>query len=105
MHDLTAPGGVMMHSLPSHGRFDHGLVNYNPKFFWALAKANEYRWLYFDLIVDGAPLAMPANLIESIKPFRPEIVELAAAYELRPATFWVALQKRDAAEYATPADA
>ena len=72
-HDLTAPGGVMMHTLPTQGAFNHGLVNYNPKFFWALARANDYRWLYFDFTSDP-PTApdVPDNLIEAVQPFRPE---------------------------------
>ena len=37
-HDLTAVGGITVHNLPCHHP-DHGLINYNPKFFWALARA------------------------------------------------------------------
>src|SRR5262245_4179693 len=29
VHDLTAPGGLMVHQLPAQGFFNHGLVNYN----------------------------------------------------------------------------
>ena len=45
IHDLTAVGGIMVHNLPCHHP-DHGLINYNPKFFWALARANDYRNVY-----------------------------------------------------------
>jgi hypothetical protein len=103
-HDLTAPGGVMMHTLPAQGGFNHGLVNYNPKFFWALARANDYRWLYFDLAPDTAPHALPDNLIEAVKPFRPEIAEFAANYRVAECSFWVAFQKRNGAEYSPPMD-
>ena len=41
IHDLTALGGIMVHNLPCHHP-DHGLINYNPKFFWALGRANNY---------------------------------------------------------------
>src|SRR5579862_2957680 len=34
IHDLAAPGAVMIHHLPAGGAPNHGLVNYNPKFFW-----------------------------------------------------------------------
>src|SRR5205085_2282669 len=45
IHELTAPGGVMIHHLPAQGMFNHGLVNYNPKFFWMLARSNGYKFL------------------------------------------------------------
>ena len=105
VHDLTAPGGVMMHTLPAQGAFNHGLVNYNPKFFWALARANEYRWLYFDLALDTHPHPLPDNLVDAIKPFRPEIVELAATYRVAECSFWVALQKKGNRAFEPPSDA
>jgi SAM-dependent methyltransferase len=42
MHDLTTPGGVMLHGLPAGGHLTHGFFNYTPKFFWRLAEANDY---------------------------------------------------------------
>jgi hypothetical protein len=36
IHDLTMPNGVMIHEVPAQGMFNHGLVNYNPKFFWVV---------------------------------------------------------------------
>jgi hypothetical protein len=104
VHDLTAPGGVMMHTLPTQGAFNHGLVNYNPKFFWALAKANDYRWLYFDLAPDTTPHPLPANVVNAVKPFRPEIAEFAATYQVSEVSLWVALQKRRDTKYAPPMD-
>src|ERR1700722_18377169 len=104
VHDLTASGGVMMHTLPTQGAFNHGLVNYNPKFFWALARANDYRWLYFDLAPDTEPHALPDNLVDAITAFRPEIAEFAKSYRVAECSLWVALQKRGAAEYAPPMD-
>ena len=49
IHDLTAVNGVMVHNLPAQGMLNHGLVNYNFKFFWMLARSNGYKWLYADL--------------------------------------------------------
>jgi hypothetical protein len=48
IHDLTAPGGVMFHKVPSCGMVDHGLLTYNPKFFWMLARSNGYKVLYMN---------------------------------------------------------
>ena len=105
VHDLTVPNGVMMHTLPAQGSFNHGLVNYNPKFFWALARANDYRWLYFDFMADPAAYPIPGNLIEAVRPFRPEIEQLAASYRVADCSLWVAFQKRNDAVFAPPSDA
>ena len=94
----------MMHTLPAQGAFNHGLINYNPKFFWALAHANDYRWLYFDFVAATQPHPMPDNLVEAVRPFRPEIEQAAATYRVAECSLWVALQKRSGAKYAPPMD-
>ncbi len=45
IHDLTAPGGYMVHALPMHMAINHGLFSYSPCFFEALAAANDYEVL------------------------------------------------------------
>lgn len=49
LHDLTATGGHMMHTLPCTGQVNHGFFSYSPVFFSSLAKANEYKVNYFFL--------------------------------------------------------
>src|SRR6266511_2933646 len=39
IHVLAELGGVMIRHLPAQGYMNHGLVNYNPKFFWMLARS------------------------------------------------------------------
>ena len=46
-HELTAPGGLMMHSSPFTGWPDHGFFNFQPTFFFDLARANRYEILSF----------------------------------------------------------
>ncbi|MEK7063263.1 MAG: methyltransferase domain-containing protein [Patescibacteria group bacterium] len=41
-HMLTAPGGYMVHIVPSVHYANHGFFNYQPRFFLDLAAANEY---------------------------------------------------------------
>jgi hypothetical protein len=41
-HDLTRVGGLMLHALPFFGYVDHGYFNYNPNFFFDLARFNAY---------------------------------------------------------------
>ncbi|WP_431855281.1 hypothetical protein [Azospirillum sp.] len=49
MHDLTAPGGFMMHTLPCTGDVNHGFFRYSPLFFQCLAAANAYETVHFYL--------------------------------------------------------
>jgi hypothetical protein len=42
IHDITRPGGLMIHSLPNQGCYDHGFYNYHPTFFFDLADVNQY---------------------------------------------------------------
>ena len=44
IHELTAIGGVMWHHLPAQGMLNHGLVNYNPKFFGCWPEATVINW-------------------------------------------------------------
>lgn len=41
-HDLTRPGGLMLHTMPFRGALEHGFYNFNPTFYWDLASANGY---------------------------------------------------------------
>src|SRR6202453_2918428 len=66
IHDLAAPGAVMIHHLPAGGAPNHGLVNYNPKFFWYLARSNDYEWLYMDYYGGDASYVLPENILESV---------------------------------------
>jgi SAM-dependent methyltransferase len=42
MHNLTRPGGVMIHHAPFVGWVDHGFYALQPTLFWDLAEANGY---------------------------------------------------------------
>jgi hypothetical protein len=44
-HDLTKPGGYMLHAVPFNGQFEHGFFNYQPNFFDSLARYNSYKML------------------------------------------------------------
>jgi hypothetical protein len=46
-HDLTADGGLMMHSAPFTGWIDHGFYNFQPTFFFDLSRANQYHVVTF----------------------------------------------------------
>ncbi len=42
IHDLTNPGGLMIHALPHQGFYDHGFFNIQPTLFYDIASANNY---------------------------------------------------------------
>ncbi|MDO9371793.1 MAG: hypothetical protein Q7U07_04290 [Gammaproteobacteria bacterium] len=42
IHNLCAPGGLMIHALPFQGYLNHGFYNYQPSFYYDLAMANGY---------------------------------------------------------------
>jgi hypothetical protein len=45
IHDLAAPGAVMVHHVPT-ALPNHGLFAYTQRFFWQLGRANEYGELF-----------------------------------------------------------
>ena len=47
IHKLCKTNGLMIHSLPIQGAYEHGLYNYHPNFFWALSAVNNYKIEYF----------------------------------------------------------
>jgi hypothetical protein len=67
IHDLTALGGIMVHELPAQGYFNHGFFNYNPKFFWMLARSNGYDWIEMDYDQGGVPYGLPENIMNGIR--------------------------------------
>lgn len=71
IHDLTALDGLMIHQLPAQGFFNHGLVNYNFKFFWMLARSNAYRFISARYS-QGAPYQFPENIVDWLASFEPE---------------------------------
>jgi SAM-dependent methyltransferase len=51
MHERTKPSGLMVHSLPNQGCYDHGFFNFHPTLVFDLAQANAYQivsFVYFD---------------------------------------------------------
>jgi len=53
IHDLTKPGGLMVHHVPAQGHLNHGLFNYNAKFFWMLCRSNGNKVIYMGF--EGQP--------------------------------------------------
>jgi hypothetical protein len=104
IHDLTVPGGVMVHHLPAQGMANHGLVNYNAKFFWLLARSNGYHVLDFDFFASATSYELPENLRDYAASFRPDLRDRMKNYKLTDAGLLVVLQKAYDIPFVAPID-
>lgn len=87
MHNLTRPGGFMIHHAPFTGWVDHGFYALQPTLFWDLAEANGYHinvMLYAEVT--------PPQLVTL--PSRESVLELAKAGRIgRNANLAVVMQR------------
>jgi hypothetical protein len=67
IHDLTKPGGLMLHGLPFTVHLDHGFFNYQPNLFEALARYNSYRTLGIWVALDWT--------LSSFVPWQPQLLD------------------------------
>jgi hypothetical protein len=93
IHDLTAVGGLMIHNLPSHGMLTHGLINYTPKFFWMLARSNNYKFRLMDYWMEPCGQPLLPEIVDFIAQFRSEIRARLDACRSNDAGIDVVLQK------------
>jgi hypothetical protein len=104
IHDLAAPGAVMIHHLPAGGMLNHGLVNYNPKFFWHLARSNDYKWLHMNFYGSGNSYAIAANILDFVGTFVPQGAEAMRQREISDYAMLVAFQKTLDIPFVAPLD-
>jgi len=104
IHELTAHGGVMMHNLPSQGMINHGLLNYNPKFFWNLARSNGYQVISGNYRSSAEYYGLPQNIIDHVAPFDTSIRTRAENYKLADSSVVYVLQKMYDIPFVPPID-
>lgn len=75
IHDAAAPGGIMYHGVPGWGDYEHGIIEYSPKFFWALATANDYEIMQFWGWSDGKPAELKPDFMREIRFARAPVCE------------------------------
>lgn len=92
LHELARPGGLILHSLPNQGCFDHGFFNYHPTFFYDLAIANAYEIVAM-IYVDCSKMPHQMRQLGS----QADYVRLAVEQQLSPYSGLVCL-------YRTPAE-
>jgi hypothetical protein len=105
LHDLVGPGCIMLHNVPSAGFLDHGLVNYTPKFFWRLARANGYRVTAFRYI--GNPTEkqrIPAPIRDYFKSLDAEFEAKEPQMAYSNMSLLVGLQKQFDIDFVPPID-
>lgn len=104
IHDLAKPGGIMWHNVPSQGYLNHGLINYNPKFFWMLARSNGYKWSLMDFTLAPCPYPIPSNIIDHVAEFTDTVPPATRSYETRDCAITVVLQKTFDLDFVAPLD-
>src|ERR1700730_13636830 len=104
VHDLATPGGLMLHVLPASGGLNHGLVSYNPKFFWMLGRSNGYKIAFMTLGQSERDSGLPQNLLEFLALYEPNAADDFAAFTMPVTSIVVALQKVFDAPFVAPLD-
>src|SRR5579863_9325658 len=104
IHDLAGSGAVMIHHLPAGGAPNHGLVNYNPKFFWHLARSNDYKWLYMDFLGGDEPYPVPENILEYVERYEPTAAKTMQGRKTADYAVQIALQKTLDIPFVPPLD-
>ena len=104
IHELTAQHGVMYHNVPSQGMMNHGLINYNLKFFWMLARSNGYEWLFANYLNSAEYYGLPQNIIDQCSPYNAAIIDHANIYRVADASIVVALKKTFDIPFVSPLD-
>jgi hypothetical protein len=104
VHDLATSGGLMLHVLPSSGGLNHGLVSYNPKFFWMLGRSNGYKIAFMTMGQSERNSGLPENLLEFLALYEPQAEKDFAAFRMPVTSIVVALQKVFDTPFVAPLD-
>jgi predicted O-methyltransferase YrrM/SAM-dependent methyltransferase len=113
MHDLTKPGGIMAHAVPTGGYCGHGFFTYHLKLFTSLAKANDYDCIDTWIAVEQELEGLRTDIIEFLKgdhrmfrnvragPEHPLVVfgDLAPRFKANNANLYVFLRKNSDAPF------
>ena len=104
IHDLTALNGIMVHALPSQGMLNHGLINYNPKFFWMLCRSNDYEVIDFKYGYDITSYDFPDNISNFMDIFHVNSQTLFLDTKVIDACIYIVLRKKHLSSFVPPLD-
>jgi len=102
MHDLARVGGLIIHEVPAGGMMNHGMINYNLKFFWHLCRENNYEPI--KLRFDGhGKTGVPKNIVDSNIQFASAdaFIPTEEVYDFM---IFAVLRRTSAAPFCTPLD-
>jgi hypothetical protein len=104
IHDLTAVKGIMMHRVPAQGYMTHGLVNYNPKFFWMLSRSNAYNFIDMELELASKSASLHCDIVAFLAKYRPPSLWHRLHSRTRDSNVNLVMQKTRDAPYLPPID-
>jgi hypothetical protein len=90
--------------LPTSGGLNHGLVSYNPKFFWMLGRSNGYKIAFMTMGQSERNSGLPENLLEFLALYEPQAEKDFAAFRMPVTSIVVALQKVFDTPFVAPLD-
>src|SRR5258707_12542189 len=101
MHDLACKRGVIYHDLPVF-QLDHGMFNYNPRFFWRLRDSNDYGLLGMKVCSWGEEPVPEHIMVDNMRFGGGE--QHMRAQTLPNLTIRVALRRRSRQPFVSPLD-
>jgi hypothetical protein len=104
IHDLTRHGGIMAHALPAQGMLNHGLVNYNLKFFWMLARSNGYRFLHANFVQSPEFYGLPDYIVDFLNSTSLIPVDRSRLFKVADASILLVMEKAFDIAYVPPID-
>jgi hypothetical protein len=104
IHDLASAGALMLHVLPAGGMPTHGLVSYNPKFFWMLGRSNGYKVAFMTMMQFARDAGLPKDLLEFLMLYEPQAEPDFAAFKMPVTALIVVLQKVFDTPFVAPID-
>ncbi len=104
IHDLAAAGALMLHVLPAGGMLNHGLVSYNPKFFWMLGRSNGYKIAFMSMGWSARDPGLPKDLQDFLALYDRDAASQFADFRMPESSLVVALQKVFDTPFVAPLD-
>lgn len=104
IHELAKPGGIMVHRLPAQGMLNHGLVNYNLKFFWMLARSNGYTFISAEVYQSKEFYGLPDDILDFLKANDPAALKRSGHFRTADASIQAVLEKTYDIPFVAPID-
>lgn len=104
IHDLTKPECLMWHQLPAQGMMNHGLLNYNMKFFWMLARSNLYEIVFAELRPSHSPYALISDIGDFVDNYSLRPHHQRDGYETQDVLINICMRKQVDIEFVPPID-